>query len=750
MFALRLEYRGEGATLAMLVMFVQPGLPESIFENDLMRSMTNLGMPNFAMAAASLILASVFPSAAFAANADTLAVVRSAKGGAWSDPTTWDSGRVPKTGDRVLVRQGHTVLYDVTSKEVIRVVKVAGVLQFATDRDTRLDVGLLRVEAGDEMTEEGFDCHDAAPPITPIGPQPTLEIGTPNQPVSAEHSALIRLTYCEGMDKDTCPALISCGGRMELHGAPMSRTWVKLGAELREGATEIVLAEPVEGWRAGYNLLIPTTARMALFRYPKGKQEVIPTVRDDSRTEERTISAAFGNKVVIDKPVSFDHKCNGPYRGEVAILGRNVVVESADPAGVRGHTMYHADSTGSISYAEFRHLGKRGVLGRYAIHFHLCRATMRGAFVLGASIHDSENRWLTVHGTDYLVVRDCVGHNSLGHGFFLEDGTEVFNVFDRNLAVQARHAAPLPKQILPYDENEGAGFWWANCLNTFTRNVAVECDQYGYRFEATKTETFDPTLDVPAPDGSLKKVDVRTLPFVRFQDNEAHSHRRFAFNLGGIRHVSDQADYETIHAPGADRSRIQGGDVQGVGPDSRHPLVIKNYLVWNSHWVFHGGSPNVWVDGLDAADCVYGIFKTRTDGHEYRNLSFKRIDTADFFQPWGNSSIAENYERYLDPTDDLSPTSVITHWRRMESGAIEVRGTTADNGPVKRVTLNDREVTPLRDDFAEWRIVLDPESANLTELTSQATDSAGNVEPVPHRVPVPQVETAERSSSAKP
>jgi hypothetical protein len=112
------------------------------------------------------------------------------------------------------------------------------------------------------------------------------------------------------------------------------------------------------------------------------------------------------------------------YRGEVANLSRNVVVESAEPDGIRGHTMYHRDSAGAISYAEFRHLGKKGVLGRYALHYHLCGDTMRGSYVLGASIWDSHNRWLTIHGTNYLVVRDNVGYRSVGHGFFLEDGTD--------------------------------------------------------------------------------------------------------------------------------------------------------------------------------------------------------------------------------------------------------------------------------------------------------------------------------------
>ena len=100
----------------------------------------------------------------------------------------------------------------------------------------------------------------------------------------------------------------------------------------------------------------------------------------------------------------------GLYRGEVANLSRNVIVESADPRGERGHTMYHHGSAGSVSYAEFRHHGKEGALGRYALHYHLCGDTMRGSSVIGASIWDSANRWLTVHGTNFLIVRDNVGY----------------------------------------------------------------------------------------------------------------------------------------------------------------------------------------------------------------------------------------------------------------------------------------------------------------------------------------------------
>ena len=173
--------------------------------------------------------------------------------------------------------------------------------------------------------------------------------------------------------------------------------------------------------------------------------------------------------------------------------------------------MYHYDSAGSISYAEFRHLGKEDKLGRYSLHYHLVGSSMRGSYVLGASIWDSHNRWLTIHGTNYLVVRDCVGYKSVGHGFFLEDGTEAYNVLDRNLAVQAYLGKRLPKQVLPFDPNDGAGFWWANCLNTFTRNVSVENDRYGYRFEATPGGRVNLTMPVLQPDGRYAPRDIVVL-----------------------------------------------------------------------------------------------------------------------------------------------------------------------------------------------------------------------------------------------
>ena len=643
-------------------------------------------------------------------------VIRSVQSGPWSAATTWEGGKVPASGIGVLVRTGHTITYDVIAAEPLRSLHIAGTLSFATDRDTRLNAGLIRVQQDEEVSEEGFDCEAHAPQAGLKGG--ALLVGTAETPVEAKHTALIQLTLLEGMNPESCPALVDCGGRMEFHGAEMNRTWIKLDTTAKKGDATLTLAEPVTGWRAGDRVVIVSTNRQS--KHPD-KKTFREHAHDLTETEERIIREVNGSQLTLDAPLAFAHTVEGRYRGEVANLSRNVIVESADPAKARGHTMYHRESSGAIHYAEFRHLGKEGVLGRYSIHFHLVRDTMRGASVIGASIWDSGNRWITIHGTDHLVVRDCVGYKSVGHGFFLEDGTEVFNVLDRNLAIQAEGGKPLPKQVLPYDHNDGAGFWWANSLNTFTRNVAAECDEYGYRFDAVESPDFSLTLNVPQPDGERRRVDIRTLPFVRFEGNEAHTQRRHAFNFGGFSAEARNRE---------NQGKSEG--VAGIGPDERHPFVIKDYLAWDVHWALHPRPPCVMLDGMEAAHSHYALWFANYDRHAYRGIKLTDITVNPDFQPIGTQPKPAEYPGKLQPVDDLPPSSVITHVLKQKDGTLLVRGTTADNGEVKQVLVNDKPAHETAANLSQWEITL-PMS---DKLTACAKDAAGNSEARPHeRVP---------------
>src|SRR5262249_287157 len=134
-------------------------------------------------------------------------LIRSAKSGAWSAATTWEGGKVPGAGSRVQVRPGHVIIYDAKSDAVIRFIHVAGTLSFAANHDTLLNVGLIKVQSGDDASENGFDCDAHMNIDDKKGPHPVLEVGTPTSPIDAKRTALIRLHYIEGTDKDSWPAI---------------------------------------------------------------------------------------------------------------------------------------------------------------------------------------------------------------------------------------------------------------------------------------------------------------------------------------------------------------------------------------------------------------------------------------------------------------------------------------------------------------------------------------------------------------
>src|SRR5262249_38576745 len=106
-------------------------------------------------------------------------VTRSKASGPWSAAGTWEGGKVPAAGARVQIRAGHTVTYDVKSDHVMRMVHIAGTLTFAHDKDTRLDVGLIKIQAGDDCSEGGFDCDAHVAEPAPHEARPALEVGSP-------------------------------------------------------------------------------------------------------------------------------------------------------------------------------------------------------------------------------------------------------------------------------------------------------------------------------------------------------------------------------------------------------------------------------------------------------------------------------------------------------------------------------------------------------------------------------------------
>jgi hypothetical protein len=266
-------------------------------------------------------------------------------------------------------------------------------------------------------------------------------------------------------------------------------------------------------------------------------------------------------------------------------------------------------------------------------------------------------------------------------------------------------------------------------------------------------ESFDLRLPIRLPDGSRSNVDIRTLSFVRFEDNEAHS-QLYGINLGEW--------------------------VRGVGPDERHPFVLRNSLLWNNFWAFRPVSPSVLVDGMDVYNGRYGLYRPVYDHHAYLGLTIAQVENPQAFSvgetPRGFAvpgpaprevlrapEIAKKaatpanlgpfimnpllttpgyadvkaasaaFPAPLEPVDDLPPATVITSATNTQPGMLTVRGTTSDSGAVKRVVVNGKEARPLRPNFAEWEVVIEA-SEGGAELSASAEDAAGNVEPRPHKI----------------
>ena len=219
--------------------------------------------------------------------------------------------------------------------------------------------------------------------------------------------------------------------------------------------------------------------------------------------------------------------------------------------------------------------------------------------------------------------------------------------------------------MIAHDGNDGAGFWWANNRNTFTRNVAVECDGYGFRLEAPGPE-----------DGPPGVGGVRPGPFVRFEGNEAHAQRRYGVNLG---------------APAVDGPSDL---VNANGPDSNHPMVVRRLRIWDCHWGFTPAAPGLLVDGLDLAHCDYAVYKANFDRHAYRGLSIFQCGKR-FAEIHGTPPDPAAFPGPLDPVDDHAPVSVITGVEPVGEGRLRVSGSASDDGPIKAVRVNGVEARPI-------------------------------------------------------
>ncbi|MCL4244766.1 MAG: hypothetical protein KJ002_06505 [Candidatus Dadabacteria bacterium] len=205
-------------------------------------------------------------------------------------------------------------------------------------------------------------------------------------------------------------------------------------------------------------------------------------------------------------------------RAAVALLSRSIRIVSAGdtfnmanptcdyncfpaaPYHFGGHTSVRQGfKEVKIQGVEFYQMGQGGRQGHYPVHFHMARLTPADTFVKDSSVWDSMTRFITIHASQGILVARNVGFMSIGHGYYLEDGTEINNKFYSNIGIFARAAlenAQNPRNVpgilaytankvvttdVPYhsDYAQPAVFWIMNGWNDFEYNMAAGANACG-------------------------------------------------------------------------------------------------------------------------------------------------------------------------------------------------------------------------------------------------------------------------------
>ncbi|MGH7933352.1 MAG: hypothetical protein ACREQN_09305, partial [Candidatus Binataceae bacterium] len=289
---------------------------------------------------------------------------------------------------------------------------------------------------------------------------------------------------------------------------------------LQPSATHLIVSAPVKTWQANDFIIVTTTD------YLPGHTELrqIKSVSSDGLTITLTNGLTFPhNASVYDLSTlpagqGLTDLTSVDTRAAVGLLTRSIRIvsegpkffESLPPANDKSTERYFGGHMVirqgfqelQLQGVEFYQLGQGGRIGHYPIHFHMDRTVPSNTFVKDCSIWDSMTRWIVVHATQGVLLARNVGYRSIGHGYYLEDGSETGNHLWANLGVSAIAAVDdaanyrkvpgilaYPDRVangvgipqVPYqtDFDQPTIFWSLNGWNDWEYNMAAGAETCG-------------------------------------------------------------------------------------------------------------------------------------------------------------------------------------------------------------------------------------------------------------------------------
>jgi hypothetical protein len=380
----------------------------------------------------------------------------------WSRITTWGNTHLPVAGNSIVIKEGQRIMMDMSPPKLYLVVIVGGELTFDPSTDVTLECSYLVINHGRFAIGQSID--------EPYTKKAVIRLFgdrlSPELPLYGAKVLFMRM------------------GQLDLHGIPRQPVWTLLNRTALPGDNSIVVRGPVD-WQPGEELIIAPTDFEPL-HYERFHIISVTPLGDGSASVV----------IVLDGTLVYQHygvrQCFGSVPNtvcvdeiaEVFILNRNIdIVGDATSAARRFGAQIVAipesgnpDSYARLSSIRVGNAGQRFIPGRYPIHF-ASAGNISGSFVKGSAIHDTYNRAIGIQGSNYGVFENNVICDVEGHAVFLEEGSEVGNVFKRNVVVATRvSTSNLNSDLQP------ASFFITNPSNDFYENHAAGSQAYGFWF----------------------------------------------------------------------------------------------------------------------------------------------------------------------------------------------------------------------------------------------------------------------------
>ena len=302
---------------------------------------------------------------------------------------------------------------------------------------------------------------------------------------------------------------ISVSGSISLHGKRYYRTWTRLAKTVAIG-DRVMMVQNQVNWEPGQKIVLVTTAMKDSREW---HQNEVLTVRGVVANPATGVGAA----VYVNETIKYTHVANSGYQAEVGLLTRTIKIQGSatdsepkdlDPlnckftdrwvyndqarpcpntelTGFGGHVMVHSNGTGYVEGVQLYRMGQTNVLGRYPMHFHLL-GNCPTCYFRDSSVYRSFYRCVSVHGTNFLNVKENVAFDVTGYCYYLEDGVEHHNTISFNLAAHIHLLGPEPpsgggQTTNVYDQSDiltlpadvtASGFYITNVQNNIIGNAA--------------------------------------------------------------------------------------------------------------------------------------------------------------------------------------------------------------------------------------------------------------------------------------